>query len=239
MAHMTASSPIGIVCGSGIELRALLDEVHAENPLNEIIPITETAVAGHPGKLIQGRCGDTAVLLQCGRLHLYEGHDYATVISPVDLMHRLGANTIVFTNAAGGLKPEMAPGELMAATTIRPWPYAGWSDQPPELDTDFAISGCDTKGIYTWVHGPCYETRAEIAALQTMKADAVGMSTAPEVARCREIGIRTAVVSCITNNCCHPQVLTHEHVVSTAKKLSARLVRVMRAAIQEMVRQNP
>ena len=83
-----------------------------------------------------------------------------------------------------------------------------------------------------WVHGPCYETPAEIAALRRMSVCAVGMSAGPELARCRELGIPAAVVSCITNNCCERSTLTHDHVVQTARSASSALVALIRDGVQ-------
>lgn len=234
---MNALSTIGVVAGSGLELEPTLDTVTRDRPFSEIEGLPDTKVSGHSGRLIEGTCNGIRVALQCGRLHLYEGLDYVTATRTVDVMHALGVRTIIFTNAAGGLRPDMNPGDLMTADRLTLWPYAPWSNRPESIAPDVLLDGCDFQGTYTWMHGPCYETRAEIAALRALKSDAVGMSTAPEMARCAELGIRTAAISCITNNCTRPRVLTHEHVMQTAKATSARLCALLRDSIRSLAAQ--
>ena len=230
---MTLEAPIGIVCGSGIDLEPLLDTRSEPILFSDCPDITPTTVTGHQGRFIQGTCHGIPIILQCGRLHFYEGHDFDTVVAPVDKLKDLGVQTIIFTSAAGGLKPDMEPGDLLAAESIALWPSSEWKGHPNSLDTDFTLNGCDHLGSYTWIHGPSYETQAEIHALQSTKSDAIGMSTAPEIARCKELGIRTASISCITNNCCSPQTLTHAHVIEIAAEASQRICQIIRTAIQQ------
>jgi purine-nucleoside phosphorylase len=194
--------------------------------------LSGTGVEGHAGRFVLGHCAGTRVIVQCGRLHLYEGLAYDSVVQTVDALHALGARTAIFTNAAGGLEPQMRPGDLMAANAVRLWRYRGWPDAPECLIPDFQLAGCDVRGAYHWVHGPCYETRAEISALRASRSSAVGMSTAPEMHRAQRLGMRSAAISCITNNCCTPQHLTHAHVLRTAAAASARLCTLLRRHIQ-------
>lgn len=225
------TEPIGIVCGSGIDLEDILDTRTSETPFSKFTSIPPVAVEGHPGAFVEGLCGDVSVVLQCGRLHFYEGHPYEDIVSPVDAMYRMGVRTVLFTNAAGGLDPEMKPGDMMAGNSLVLWPFNPWAERPERAETDFTLEGCDHAGAYAWVHGPCYETRAEIAALQKLDAKAVGMSTAPEIIRGQALGMRAGIVSCITNNCLVPQVLTHDHVLDTARRISGRLREILRAAL--------
>ena len=235
---MTADAPIGIVAGSGIELETLLSEQTAARSFDEIPGLSETAIAGHAGRIVEGRCGVVPIVIQSGRLHFYEGHDAASVTACVDVLHAMGARTILYTNAAGGLAGDMAAGDLMAVTEVACWPYGGWSARPTAaVPTDFVLRACDRRGRYTWVHGPCYETRAEIAALQSLRTDAVGMSTAPELQRCRELGIQAGAVSCITNTCGVPEVLTHARVLETAQHSSERLRGLIRGWLREAPRE--
>lgn len=226
------SSPIGIVSGSGISLESLLDERSAEYSFAEALGMDVETIAGHKGVFIEGRCGDIPIILQCGRLHFYEGHEYATVNQTVDFMHEKGVKSVLYTNAAGGLKPTMRPGDLLAADTLALWPCQRWPEHPLSLNTDFLLTGCDHQGTYTWVHGPCYETQSEIQALQASESDAVGMSTAPELARCHELGMRGGSISVITNNCCAPQTLTHEHVLEMAATASERICGIIRESVK-------
>lgn len=229
---MTRASRLGIVAGSGIELEELLDDVTCARSFGEIPGLCETDIAGHAGRIVEGTCAGIPVVLQSGRLHLYEGHSIETVSKCVDIMHGLGVETVLYTNAAGGLVPDMMAGELMAISHIALWPYGDWEGEPDRLELDFDLEACARRGTYMWVHGPCYETRAEIAALRSLGVEAVGMSTAPEVVRCHELGMRAGAVSCITNTCGTPEVLTHERVVETARSASARLREVIRGWLQ-------
>ncbi len=233
---MIRNSPIGIVCGSGIDLKPLID-THTETISFEDCPeIPKTSVSGHQGKFLCGTCMGVPIVLQCGRLHIYEGHTRDIVIAPVNTLHSLGVRSIVFTNAAGGLKPDMKPGDLLAAQTLALGPNNRGENHPDRIDTDFVLRGCNHMGTYTWIHGPSYETQAEIRALQSTDTDAVGMSTAPEITRCRELGIRAASISCITNNCCSPSILTHDHVLKIAAEASQRIAEIIREEIPRLAK---
>lgn len=231
---MSEPDPIGIVCGSGINLDLLLDTHTEIIPFSNCPELPETTVTGHQGQFIKGTCRGIPVIVQCGRLHLYEGLSYETTTLPVNIMHQMGIQTILFTNAAGGLNPNMKPGDLLAAKSLAIWPSKKWIDHPSSVSTDFLLQGCDHIGTYTWIHGPSYETQAEIHALQSIQSDAVGMSTAPEIDRCKKLGIRAASISCITNNCCSPQTLTHEHVIQIAAKASERICEIIRASMPDL-----
>lgn len=229
---MTAAQPaVAVVAGSGLDLRPLLDRVDREIDFAAIPALPAARVAGHAGKFIVGQSDSVPVIVQSGRLHFYEGLSFDEATAPVAVLHEFGVRTVLFTNAAGGLIPEMQPGDLMVAESIRLWPHTAWKDRPDTLDLDFMPDGCPWHGAYHWVHGPCYETRAEVSALRALGSGAVGMSTAPEVARAQALGMRCSAISCITNNCCTPQKLTHEHVLRTAAAASARLCKVLRDAI--------
>lgn len=226
-----AQSAVAVVAGSGLDLRPLLDRVDREVDFAAIPELPAARVAGHAGKFIFGQSEGVSVIVQSGRLHLYEGLTFGEATAPVAALHAFGARTVLFTNAAGGLIPEMQPGDLMAAESIRLWPHAAWETRPDALELAIVPDGCPWHGAYHWVHGPCYETRAEVAALRALGSGAVGMSTAPEVARAQALSMRCGVISCITNNCCTPQKLTHEHVLRTAAAASMRLCEVLRGAI--------
>ncbi len=222
---------VAIVAGSGLDLTGVLDSVDRVHAFSEFSGLPAQNVAGHAGRFVDGWTGVSRVIVQCGRAHFYEGWDYPAVVRAVDVLRDLGARTVVFTNAAGGLLPDMRPGDLMAADGVRTWPYRGWPGAPGVLTPDLELAGCDWRGAYHWVHGPCYETRAEIAALRAEKSSAVGMSTAPDMHRAQALGMRAGAVSCVTNNCCTPQHLTHDHVLRTAAAASARLCAILRAEI--------
>ncbi len=227
MANLTPS--VAVVSGSGLDLKSLLDTVHEKIPFTAIPGLAHETLAGHDRVFLRGTCGKVPLILQCGRLHFYEGLPCAAVTAPVDYLSACGANTIVFTNVVGGLLPSMNPGDLVAVPRLCTWPFVNWPNRPESIDADFVIPGCDHTGDYRWMHGPNYETRAEIAVLRHLGGAVVGMSTAPEAQRCIERGIRFAVVSCVTNNCCTPQPLTHEDVVAVAQRSSERLCALLRS----------
>ncbi len=219
------------MAGSGIDLTGLLDTVTQARPFKSFPGLERSTVTGHESRFLLGTCSGLRVVIQCGRLHVYEGYAPDKAARTVDILRGLGVHSILFTNAVGGLLPEMTPGQLLSVTRMRLWPYRHWRSQPEVLKTDFIVPDCPFTGEAAWVHGPSYETRAEIIGLQRLGAMAVGMSTAPELERCRALGIRAAVVSCITNNCCDAHVLTHDEVIETAKGTSACLVNALRGAV--------
>ena len=241
---MTRASPQGpapqvaVVSGSGLDLTGLLDETGEERPFETVPGLAHGTVPGHVCRFTHGHCGGLPMVLQRGRLHLYEGPGYAAVVRTVDALYAWGVRTVLFTNVVGGLRPAMRPGDLVAIDRVDLWRCARWSNQPASLSPDFQVSGCAFSGIYHWMPGPCYETPAEIAALQHLGAGVVGMSTAPELARCRELGLRAGIVSCVTNSCCRPQVLTHDHVVAIAREASADLTALIRQALPALVERN-
>jgi purine-nucleoside phosphorylase len=224
-------APLGIVAGSGIALESLLDEVVEERSFHDVLDLTPGGIEGHPMKFLRGACGPYPVILQCGRLHFYEGLRFDEIVRPLDIMLDYGARTILLANAAGGLKPGMMPGDLVAVDRVRLCRYQAWAATPGMLFPDFLVPDCEFVGTYQWVYGPSYETRAEIAAIQRLGAHAVGMSAAPELMHCQAKGGRAGIVCCITNSCCRPQVLTHADVVTQARKASSKLARVIRRAL--------
>jgi purine-nucleoside phosphorylase len=226
------SQPIGIVSGSGINLTPLLDVIREERPFHRIPGLSEGRVKGHICAFVKGRCAGREVVLQCGRLHVYEGLSFGQVTRAVEVLRDFGVARVLFTNAVGGVDPALKPGDLVAATQIRAWPYHPYG-LPTTLTTDFVVPACDASGAYVWMHGPCYETQAEIQALAQLNAHTVGMSTAPEVHRCKQLDLPSGIVSCVTNACGKADTpITHEHVMVTASRASERLCGMLRRWIE-------
>lgn len=223
--------PVGVVSGSGINLRPLLDEVLGETSFDRAAGISAAGVAGHDGAFVFGRCGGTPLVLQAGRIHLYEGHSPEMVASTVDALHGFGVRSLILTNAAGGLDDALVPGDLVAAEEVVPWRYRAHVF-PERMRPAFVVPGCRTSGTYFWMHGPCYETRAEIAALRRLGGMTVGMSIAVELERCLQLGVRAGVISCVTNDCTTPETLSHVQVVETAARASSALCGVIRDYLQ-------
>ena len=219
---------VGVVLGSG--LGAFGDALEQVIPYADLPGMPVASVAGHAGNLRLGTIAGIGVACLQGRVHLYEGHDPATVVRGVRLLARLGCGAVVLTNAAGGIAPGLRPGDrLLIADHLNMTgknPLAGaLIDAPPSRPAADASSlrfvdmagaydrrlaelahraAHDTgsvlrEGVYAGLVGPSYETPAEIRMLRVLGADAVGMSTVLEVIALRQLGVRVAAISCITN----------------------------------------
>jgi len=203
-----------VVLGSGMSDAARRVRPAFSVPFAEVPDIPSASVAGHMGRLTLGDWAGRRVLLFAGRLHRYEGHSWDEVVRPIRVAAALGAPVAVLTNAAGGIADDLPPGGLMAVRDHVEWtyPYA-WrrlgpgarpSPYAPRLLDLLARAAADNgmslrQGVYAALTGPCYETPAEIRALQACGADAVGMSTAREAQAAADAGMECAAVSLITN----------------------------------------
>lgn len=211
---------IAIILGSG--LGGLADEIEkAERvPFADIPGFPEPTVLGHSGALVSGQLGGRAVIALAGRFHVYEGHPVGLAGFPVRVMHALGAGTLFVSNAAGAVRRDFAPGDLMIINDhlnlLFANPLTGpaqeGEDRFPDMSEPYDARlraglraagdklGIELKeGVYACLPGPSFETRAEVRMLEKLGADAVGMSTVPEVIVARARGMRVAGVSCITN----------------------------------------
>jgi purine-nucleoside phosphorylase len=214
-----------------------------------------SAVAGHAGNLCFGRVGDVPVVCMQGRVHLYEGHPVDTVVQGVRTMARMGVRSALLTNAAGGLEPSWAAGDLMAVTDhlnlTGVTPLLGPNDDSlgPRFPDMSAAYDADLRemlvgvasehgiplrqGIYAALLGPSYETPAEVRMLRLLGAQAVGMSTVPEVIALRHMGVRVGALSCITNLAAGiaAHLLDHAEVEATAKSKRDDLLKLLRGWI--------
>jgi purine-nucleoside phosphorylase len=215
---------VGLILGSG--LGGLAESVSDATviPYTDIPHFPAVTVAGHSGHLILGQLGGVHVAVLQGRFHLYEGYSPAQVVLPTRTLRQLGAEILVVTNAAGGLDPAQHAGDLMLVkdhiglpTMTGLSPLQGPNDDQlgprfPAMagayDPDLRATarqvaqdnGIELKeGVYAMVTGPTFETPAEVRFLRTIGADAVGMSTVPEVIAARHLGMRVLAFSCLTN----------------------------------------
>ena len=214
------SPTIGITLGSG--LGGLADEIEepVRIPFADVPGFPAATVKGHAGALIAGKLSGRDVIALAGRFHMYEGHSVQLAAFPVRVMHALGARFYIVSNAAGGIRRDLSAGDLMVIedhiNLTGQNPLTGDLEEGDERFPDMtdpydaelralvkscaAKSNVDVKeGIYAWLTGPSFETRAEIRMLERLGADAVGMSTVPEVIVARAMGMRVAGVSCIAN----------------------------------------
>lgn len=232
---------LGIVLGSGLgDLAGRLAD--AEPVSFESLPgFPATTVTGHSGAFIGGRLKGCEVVLQAGRLHGYEGHAPETSALPLRVLARLGVTTLILTNAAGGLRPEWAPGTLMLVTdqvnltfgNPLTGPVREGEQRFPDMSDPFdttlrslalAVARAQGRrleeGVYAGVLGPSYETPAEIRMLRRLGADAVGMSTVHEVVAARALGIRCLGISTITNLAAglSRERLSHDEVLQAGRR---------------------
>ena len=255
-----AAPRIAIVLGSGLGgVVDLLDpEPRLIIPYREIPNVPVTTVAGHAGELVAGLASGIPVLLLSGRAHAYEGwsHRVSTILLRACLS--LGIRTVVVTNASGGINPAFDPGDVMVISDIINMsgdnPLAG-----PNIDklgprfvsmTDALDAGLRARaraaagragvaleeGVYLMLPGPTYETRAELRMLRTLGADAVGMSTVPEVLVARHQGVRVLGFSLVTNKAT-PEMegeVTHEEVLAMGPIGAARLTSVLGELLPEL-----
>ena len=250
---------VGIILGSG--LGHLADDVESSVvvPYSEIPHFPVSTVVGHPGELVIGTLGGVAVAAMRGRVHYYEGYSLHEVTFPVRVLRKLGADTLIVTNAAGGLNESFRTGDLMLLTDhlnimgmAGQSPLLGPNDETLGLrfldmlhayDADLrrlaheaaAQSGFQAQeGVYAMVGGPAFETMAEIRFLQTAGADAVGMSTIPEVIVARHGGMRVLGISAITDMAVGPGAvseISHIEVLAAAEEIKPRLAAVVRGVL--------
>ena len=244
-----------LVLGSG--LGGLADEIEdaVAIPFDQIpgFPRRTQELAGHAGRLVAGTLEGVEVAAMQGRFHLYEGWSPADVALPVRALAALGPQVMVLTNAAGGLRPGMQPGDLMLIADhinlMGQNPLVGqvipgetrFPDMSDPYDRGFRayaeavaleLGIPVTQGVYTALLGPSYETPAEIRMLGRLGADAVGMSTVPEVLVARAIGIRCLGISCITNLAAGlGGTLSHDEVMEVGARVRDRLVALVRGVL--------
>ncbi len=231
----------GLVLGSGLGFFA---EERIATPITvpygELPDFPRSTVAGHVGRFVAGRIGEARVLCMQGRLHYYEGYGLDEVTLPIRIMAKLGIKDLLLTNAAGGIRSELRPGDLMMIEDhinfIGQNPLRGqnldfFGLRFPDMTETYSKARRELieavaqeqgfplkRGIYLATSGPSFETPAEIRAFRTLGADAVGMSTVPECIVARHCGIRVMGISCITNSAAgmNEKPLTHEDVAETA-----------------------
>jgi xanthosine phosphorylase len=249
---------LGVILGSGLGGVADALEDAVSIPYPELPGFPEPGVAGHGGRLVLGRLGGLPVACLQGRRHVYEGGPPTGMAAAVRALRRAGAEALFATNAAGSLRPENGPGSLMAIcdhiNLLGINPLTGPNDEAigprfpslrdaydPELRARLqAVAGGLgirlPEGVYLATAGPSFETPAEIRAFRTLGADAVGMSTVPEVILARHAGLRVAAVSAITNLAegMGGEALSHEQTLHHAAAAAADLTRLIEGFCAEL-----
>jgi len=256
--RMPVKPEIGLILGSGLGVLADLIEQPLVIPYGEIPHFPVSTVTGHAGELVCGTVAGRHVLMMNGRFHLYEGYDGEFVTFPVRVMKLLGIERLVVTNAAGGVNRQFQPGDLMMITDhlnlLGRNPLVGpnmdkLGPRFPDMteaysrklrsilkDTAGELGIQLREGVYAAMLGPTYETPAEIRMLQAIGADAVGMSTVPEVIAARHAGIQVLGISCITNMAAGilDQPLRHDEVMETAAQVRETFLKLVLHVIPKL-----
>jgi purine-nucleoside phosphorylase len=249
---------IALILGSGLsELADQLEDAR-ELPFGGVPGMTASGVVGHRGVLLLGQWTGVPVLVFAGRLHYYEGHAWRNVVQPVHIAKELGASILIATNAAGGIRDDLQPGDLMALrghldctrenwwrnflpSPLRGRGAGGEGGVPqrelgefysPRLQELLALP----RGIYAQLTGPSYETPAEIRVLRTLGVDAVGMSTGREIETGHALGMECAAISCITNKAAGLSngAIHHGDVLETGRNVRTRMIGVLEALIHSL-----
>ncbi|MBT3234627.1 MAG: purine-nucleoside phosphorylase [Bdellovibrionales bacterium] len=249
---------VGIVLGSG--LGAFVDQIENTTviPYSNIPFFRNTTVEGHEGRLILGQVGAVEVAVLQGRLHVYEGLPTEEIVFPVRTLATLGIETLILTNAAGGINFDYTPGDLVLIEDhlnmmgVNPLIGPNLNELGPRFPDmtltynpklrslmqevagkmDFNLKS----GIYCALQGPTYETPAEIKMLRTLGADMVGMSTVPEAIAANHLGMKVCGVSCITNMAAGMKNVTlkHEDIKIEARKVMSRFSQLLTDSIKKM-----
>jgi purine-nucleoside phosphorylase len=234
---------VAVVLGSGLGDFAHRLAGATTIPYGDLPHWPASNVIGHAGTLVVGTLAGKRVAALSGRVHFYEGHDLRTVSFAARVMGRLGVKVLILTNAAGGINPALTPGTLMVMddhiNLLGSNPLVGPNEDAfgprfPDMSEVYStrLRGLADAvaraqgiaighGVYVAVHGPSYETPAEIRAFRTLGADAVGMSTVPEAIVARHMGVEVLGLSCITNAAAGvlPQPLNHDEVMDVARRV--------------------
>ncbi len=249
---------IAIILGSG--LGSLSDDIDNKTiiPYKEIPNFPISTVQGHKGELIFGTICDIPVIAMNGRFHYYEGYTLQETTYPIRIFKLLGVETLILTNAAGGINETFKKGDLMiindqlsffAESVLRGPNMSEFGERFIDMSTTydkeyiqilkdvmFNIIGDYKEGVYAYMKGPTYETPAEIRALRTLGADAVGMSTVPEAIVAHHCGIKCVGITCITNMAAGVtnEILSHDDVKETALKAEQNFKKVISDFIQKI-----
>ena len=256
--HIQSRPAIGVVLGSG--LGAFADELseRVEVPYAEIPGWPGSTAVGHAGKLVVGNIGGVNAAVLAGRAHLYEGYTPQQVTYPVRVLRALGARSMIFTNAAGGINLALERGGLVLISDHINLqgcnPLCGPNDESvgprfPDMTDAYSKEYREIakqvaadlfipigEGVYAAMMGPSYETPAEIRYLRTIGADLVGMSTVAEVIAANHMGMKVLGISCVTNMAAGilPQKLNHEEVLEAGAMVRDTLVRFLKSLVPRL-----
>ena len=253
-----AAPDVAVVLGSGLGDFANRLDAPVSMPYTDLPHWPASRVIGHEGRLVIGTLAGRRVAALAGRAHYYEGHHLQTVAFATRVMGRLGVKVLILTNAAGGINVALKPGTLMVMddhiNLLGSNPLVGPNEDAfgprfPDMSEVYskrlrgladAVAGEQGlrigHGVYVAVHGPSYETPAEIRFFRGIGADAVGMSTVPEAIAARHMGLEVLGISCITNLAAGvlPQPLVHDDVMETARRVRGSFISLLEGIIERV-----
>jgi len=249
---------IGIILGTGLGGLVSEIEIHQTIPYEFIPNFPVSTVDGHHGKLIFGEMGGLNIVAMQGRFHYYEGYTMQEITFPVRVMKYLGIRLLILSNACGGVNPEFEVGDIMVITDhinlMKDNPLIGQNEEligtrfpdmsnaydPELINKAHAIASRNKinlrKGIYAAVSGPTYETPAEYQYIRTIGADAVGMSTVPEVITAKHMNLKCFAVSIISDLGVPGKIveISHKHVIDIASAVEPTMTHLIKELIKEV-----
>ncbi len=252
------SPEYGIILGTGLGRLVEDIEIDVEIPYGHIPHFPVATVEAHAGKLICGTLSGKSVLAMQGRYHYYEGYSMQQIVFPIRVMKFLGIHNLIVSNAAGGINPLFPPGTIMAITDhinlLNDNPLIGPNDERigtryPDMSEPYSKKLLDLvteialekkipleKGVYASMSGPCLETRAEYRLLKVVGADAIGMSTVPEVIAAVHAGMKVLGLSVVTDACL-PDALEPvdiRKIIATANKAEPKLNTLIKEVLKKL-----
>jgi purine-nucleoside phosphorylase len=251
----TETPRIALVLGSGLGGFADDFEDSISIPYEEIMGFPRSTAEGHAGRLVIGKVDQVCVVAMQGRVHFYEGYSLEQITFPIRVFNLLGIKTLILTNAAGGVNVQLSQGALMVLSDhlnlMGDNPLRGPNDSRfgprfPDMSTAYAPElqeivieearslGVEVRrGVYAALSGPSYETPSEIHMLRNLGADAVGMSTVPEVIVARQMDMEVLGISCITNLAAGitDEPINHEDVMATGDRVRETFTSLMRRVV--------
>lgn len=252
---------VGMILGSGLNGLAESVRETVYIPYGELPHFPVSTIEGHVGRFVIGFLEDKPVLVMQGRIHYYEGYSMGQITLPVRVMQRLGISSLIVTNAAGGVHPDFLPGDVMLITDhINLVGMAGLNPlmgpnldeigpRFPDMSQPYDRAYCDLarkvarekgitlrEGVYVGLSGPSFESPADLRFLRTAGADAVGMSTVPEVIVARHGNMRVLGLSGISNkaNLDGSTITTHEEVIEAGKVITPKVEKIIRGVLQNL-----
>jgi len=246
---------LALILGSGLGGLAERVQKAVVIPYQDVPHFPQSTVPGHAGRLFCGRLGNRPVMVMQGRFHYYEGYELGQVTFPIRVMQELGLTGVVVTNAAGGIRTSLTPGDLVLIqdhiNLMGDNPLCGpnapgsgprfpdmseaycrdWREAAAQVMSEMGMKVLE--GVYAGLSGPSYETPAEIRYLRGIGADMVGMSTVPEVIVANQAGLKVLGISCITNMAAGVlnQKLSHDEVVAVAEKIGEQFAALIERVV--------